>query len=400
MRMPITFGFSQIVSNGFGLYLFAALVPLMQSSIDISAWFLAIVGACTQVAYLSGAMLVGTYGQRFDSGKVLMISMVVTSAMLFIMASQNDQAVILVALVVLAVNAAICWGCIVELVTRYGLVGRTATNLSFIASGSAWGYGVNGALILMFIPLFGWRSAWALGGVLGILALLTIIVLLKRLQSSEEKTDRIPGDVLAMGVKQLMRTVFKERPAFLSCLIFFAVGFATIPFSTWLNLYLAELSLPSALGGYTWSMIGLSGMVSGLLAGKLSDYKGHGIALLVMFLGFALCITAFTYDPSRFVLVAGFGYGLMYFAIWGVISGWLNKQYSSKVTMQINGIGMVVFGTGGALGNLLAGAILEFTGSLSTMYGLIAVISVLLAALATYIYMKERTPDEPFVGAF
>lgn len=399
MRMPITFGFSQIVSNGFGLYLFAALVPLMQSSIDISAWFLALVGASTQVAYLSGAMLVGTYGQRFDSGKVLMVSMIITSAMLFTMAWQSNQAVILAALVILAMNAAICWGCIVELVTRYGLVGRTATNLAFIASGSAWGYGVNGLLILMFIPLFGWRSAWALGGVLGVLALVTIFMLLRRLQSSVA-TDQVPGDVLAMSIKQLMRTVFKERPAFLSCLIFFAVGFATIPFSTWLNLYLAELSLPSALGGYTWSMIGLSGMVSGLLAGKLSDYKGHGIALLVMFLGFALCIVAFTYDPRRFVLVAGFGYGLMYFAIWGVISGWLNKQYSSKVTMQINGIGMVVFGSGGALGNLLAGAIQEVTGSLAMMYSLIALISVLLAVLAGYIYMSERTPEEPLVGAF
>lgn len=399
MRMPITFGFSQIVSNGFGLYLFAALVPLMQTSIDISPWFLAIVGASTQIAYLSGAMLVGTFGQRFDSGKVLMTSMVITSAMLFIMAWYSHQVVILGALVVLAMNAAICWGCIVELVTRYGLVGRTATNLAFIASGSAWGYGVNGLLILLFIPLFGWRSAWALGGVLGILALVTIFVLLKRLQTVEE-THLVAGDVLAMGVKQLLRTIVKERPAFLSCLIFFSVGFATIPFSTWLNLYLAELSLPSALGGYTWSMIGLSGMVSGLLAGKLSDYKGHGIALLLMFLGFALCISAFTYDPSRFVLVAGFGYGLMYFAIWGVISGWLNKQYSSKVTMQINGIGMVVFGTGGALGNLLAGAIQEFTGSLAMMYSLIAVISVLLAILSAYIYMTERTPDEPLVGAF
>jgi MFS family permease len=399
MRMPITFGFSQIISNGFGLYLFAALVPLMQASIDISPWFMAIVGACMQVAYLSGAMLVGSYGQRFDSGKVLLVAMIVTSLMLFTIAGQSNQLIILGALVVLAMQAAICWGAIVELVTRYGLVGRTATNLSFIASGSAWGYGVNGVLILLFIPLFGWRSAWFLGGVMGLVALFAIYRLLKRLQSSDE-TNRVPGDVLAMSVKQLMRTVFKERPAFLSCLLFFLVGFATIPFSTWLNLYLAELSLPSALGGYTWGMIGVSGMVSGLLAGKLSDYKGHGIALLVMFLGFALCISAFTYDPSRFVLVAGFGYGLMYFAIWGVISGWLNKQYSSKVTMQINGIGMVVFGLGGALGNLLAGATQELTGSLTLVYNVIAMISVLLAVIAAYIYMTERTPDEPLVGAF
>ncbi|MGP1678120.1 MAG: hypothetical protein ACTS6J_13295, partial [Burkholderiales bacterium] len=46
------------------------------------------------------------------------------------------------------------------------------------------------------------------------------------------------------------------------------VGFTTMPFSYWLNSYLDELSLPAALGGYTWATVGGTGMVAGFLTGK------------------------------------------------------------------------------------------------------------------------------------
>ncbi len=89
------------------------------------------------------------------------------------------------------------------------------------------------------------------------------------------------------------------------------------------------------------------------------------MALLIVFGGFALGQFAFVYDPASFAVFAGFGYGLMYFPMWGIIAGWVNQHYSSTATMQINGIGMVTFGLGGALGNLMAGFIRDFSGSLA-----------------------------------
>lgn len=399
MRMAITFGFNQVISHGFGLFLFAALVPLMQESIDITSWHLATIGALTQLSYLGGAMILGIIGHRMDSGRLLIGTGILTSCLLFSMAWLNDPLIITCVLTVMAASAAISWGGIVEMVTSYGRLDRTSTNLSIASSGTAWGYSLNGLIILLVVPIFGWRSGWIAASVFGLVTLFATIALLRHMRQNKEEHDI--EVTFAMTSRQLFATVFKERTAFLSCLVLFLVGLSTMTFSTWLNTFLAQLNLPAALGGYTWSVIGMTGMVVGFFAGKLADSKGHGIALLIIFGAFALGLLAFTYDPARFVLLAGLGYGLMYFPIWGIVAGWVSKHYSSKATMQINGIGMVTFGLGGALGNLAAGAINEFTGSLMNVYWLITAMGCVLFVLAAYIYLSDRKPvdEQPLVGA-
>lgn len=399
MRMAITFGFNQVISHGFGLFLFAALVPLMQESIDITSWHLATIGALTQLSYLGGAMILGIIGHRMDSGRLLIGTGILTSCLLFSMAWLNDPLIITCVLTVMAASAAISWGGIVEMVTSFGRLDRTSTNLSIASSGTAWGYSLNGLIILLVVPVFGWRSGWIAASVFGLITLFATITLLRHMRQNKEEHDI--EVTFAMTSRQLFATVFKERTAFLSCLVLFLVGLSTMTFSTWLNTFLAQLNLPAALGGYTWSVIGMTGMVVGFFAGKLADSKGHGIALLIIFGAFALGLLAFTYDPARFVLLAGLGYGLMYFPIWGIVAGWVSKHYSSKATMQINGIGMVTFGLGGALGNLAAGAINEFTGSLMNVYLLITAMGCVLFVLAAYIYLSDRKPvdEQPLVGA-
>ncbi|MCO4785096.1 MFS transporter [Marinomonas atlantica] len=398
MRMAITFGFNQVISHGFGLFLFAALVPLMQESIDITSWHLATIGALTQLSYLVGAMILGIIGHRMDSGRLLIGTGILTSCLLFSMAWLNDPLIITCVLTIMAASAAISWGGIVEMVTSYGRLDRTSTNLSIASSGTAWGYSLNGLIILLVVPVFGWRSGWIAASVFGLITLFATITLLRHMRQNKEEHDI--EVTFAMTSRQLFMTVLKERTAFLSCLVLFLVGLSTMTFSTWLNTFLAELNLPAALGGYTWSVIGMTGMVVGFFAGKLADSKGHGIALLIIFGAFALGLLAFTYNPARFVLLAGLGYGLMYFPIWGIVAGWVSKHYSSKATMQINGIGMVAFGLGGALGNLAAGAINEFTGSLMNVYWLITAMGCVLFVLAAYIYLSDRKPvdEQPLVG--
>ncbi|SEG75384.1 MFS transporter [Marinobacterium lutimaris] len=399
MRMTVTLGINQIISHGFGLFLFAALVPLMQASIEITHWHLASIGALTQLAYLAGAMLLGLIGHHVNSGRLLLVTGSITTLLLFSMSLLNDPMVITLVLTVMAASAAISWGGIVELITRYGRPENCATNLATASSGTAWGYGLNGLLILLVIPLFGWRSGWILAGALGAATLLLTLSLLRSLKQRHEN-HLVEESTGALSPLQLFRTILRERTAFCACLICFLVGASTMPFSNWLNTYLAELSLPPALGGYTWTITGLTGMAAGFLIGKLADRRGHGLALLIIFAGFALGLLAFAYSPARFAAVAGFCYGLMYFPMWGIVAGWVSRQYGSKATMQINGIGMVTFGLGGALGNLVAGFVRESSGSLSGVYALITGLAILLTLVAGFICVTERQPKPPFEPAF
>lgn len=391
MRMPAIFGMNQIVSHGFGMFLFAALMPFMREAVEISPWQLATIGALTQLAYLAGAMLVGTLGHRLGTGRLALLTGLTTSSLLLCMSQLRSPLLITLTLTCLAVSAAISWGCIVEIVSRCARPERRSTYLSCASSGTAWGYAINGLLILLVVPLLGWQSSWQVAGLLGLLVVALTWHMLRDLKAApaNEAADVSPVDT-AIPASRLFATIIGERTALFACLICLLVGFSTMPFSYWLNTYLAELSLPAALGGYTWATVGGTGMLAGFITGKLADRKGHGIALMVIFTGFALGQLAFVLDPGRFALVAGFGYGLMYFPMWGIVAGWVNQHYSSTATMQISGICMVTFGLGGTLGNLLAGQIHENTGSLQHMFLVLAAAALLLVVLAIAILRGNR----------
>lgn len=391
MRMPTTFGLNQIVSHGFGMFLFAALMPHMREAIDISPWQLATIGALTQLAYLAGAMLLGLLGHRLGTGRLALITGVTTSTLLFSMSQLRDPVLITLVLTCLAASAAISWGCIVEIISRCARAELRSTYLSCASSGTAWGYAINGLLILLVVPLLGWQSSWQLASLFGALVVGLTWHLLRNLQSLPP--SQVDNREAVIPTSRLFATIIGERTALFACLICLLVGFTSMPFSYWLNSYLDELQLPAALGGYTWATVGGTGMVAGFVTGKLADRKGHGSALMVIFSGFALGLLAFIYDPSKFALVAGFGYGLMYFPMWGIVAGWVNQRYSSTATMQISGICMVAFGLGGTLGNLLAGYIRESTGSLQYVFLVLTIASLLLVMLAMVILRSNRKPS-------
>ncbi|WP_439888463.1 MFS transporter [Pseudomonas sp. MBLB4123] len=391
MRMPTTFGMNQIVSHGFGMFLFAALMPFMREAIEISAWQLATIGALTQVAYLAGAMLLGTLGHRLGTGRLVLLTGIFSSTLLLCMAQLRDPLLITLTLTCLAASAAISWGCIVEIVSRCARAEQRSTYLSCASSGTAWGYALNGLLILVVVPLLGWQASWQVAGLFGLLVVALTWHMLRDLKAApaEAVEGLVPVDA-AIPTSRLFATIIGERTALFACLICLLVGFTTMPFSYWLNSYLDELSLPAALGGYTWATVGGTGMVAGFITGKLADRRGHGTALMVIFSGFALGLLAFVADPGKFALVAGFGYGLMYFPMWGIVAGWVNQHHSSTATMQISGICMVTFGLGGTLGNLLAGYIRESTGSLHDVFLVLSAASLLLVALAVVILRGNR----------
>ncbi|OYD25742.1 MFS transporter [Oceanimonas baumannii] len=386
VKIAVVFGLNQVVSHGFGMFLFAAMVPLMRESILLNHWHLAAIGALTQLAYLAGALLLGVFGHRLGTERLALITGSLSSGLLLTMAYLEHPLLIMAVLTCLAASAAISWGTLVEIVSRHVHAGLRSTCLSTISSGTAWGYGLNGLLILIIVPMLGWQQAWLLAGGTGLL----VVTLTRRLLQALNKplTATAVSPEPALPTSRLLFTIFNERTAFLACLTCFLAGLTTMPFSSWVNTYLDQLALPASLGGYTWTTVGVTGMVAGLLAGKLADKQGHGVALLVIFGGFALGLMAFVYDPGRFALMAGFGYGLMYFPMWGILAGWVGRDYSATATMQISGACMMTFGLGGTLGNLLTGYLRAATGSLDAVFIALAGAAVLLVVLAVWIWAK------------
>lgn len=391
MRVAAVFGLNQIVSHGFGLFLFAALVPLMRESVAITNWHLAAIGALTQLSYLAGALLLGFIGNKVCSTRLVLVTGSMTTVLLYSMSQLQHPLIITLVLVVLAASAAISWGAIVEILGRHAKPERCSTYLSFASSGTAWGYGLNGLLILLVVPTLGWQSSWQIAALVGLIVVSLTWRLLTKLKR-QPSTHTIPVQAMIPASK-LLSTIMRERTALFACVVSLLLGFSTMPFANWLSTYLNELQLPATLGGYTWTVAGVTGMFAGAITGWVADRTSHATALMIIFTGFALSLIAFIYNPTQFAVLAGLGYGLMYFPVWGILAGWIRQSFSSTATMQICSICMVTFGLGGALGNLLAGFIRDATGSLELVY-MIVTLTVILMVLLTLIVMRTSPSSD------
>jgi MFS family permease len=391
LRVAAVFGLNQIVSHGFGLFLFAALVPLMRESVAITNWHIAAIGALTQLSYLAGALLLGFIGNKICSTRLVLTTGFLTTILLFSMSQLQSPLIITLVLVLLAASASISWGAIVEIIGRHSKPERCSTYLSFASSGTAWGYGLNGLLILMVVPALGWQRSWQIAAVFGLIVVLFTWRLLTKM--NRQPSIQNSSAQAMIPAAELLSTIMRERTALFACVVSFLLGFSTMPFANWLSTYLNELQLPATLGGYTWTIAGVTGMFAGVITGWIADRTSHATALMIIFIGFALSLIAFVYDPTQFAVLAGFGYGLMYFPVWGILAGWIRQSFSSTATMQICSICMVTFGLGGALGNLLAGFIRDVTGSLELVY-IIVTMAVLLMILLTLVIMRTSPSSD------
>lgn len=118
--------------------------------------------------------------------------------------------------------------------------------------------------------------------------------------------------------------------------------------------------------------------------------------MLVMALGYAVSLAVFSYDPVEYAFIAGIGYGLIYFPVWGILASWVSQVYSPVATMQLSGLGMVASALGGSSGNFVAGLIQTTTGSLEMLYLLLASGSGVLLALALIMLWQQKQRSEQY----
>ena len=384
MQLAIILGANQVVSHGFGVFLFAALFPLMRDALDMTHWHLTLTGVATQIAYLAGALCVSILGRIVSAERLILLTAGGATLLLASLSQVAEPVIIIVLLFLLAFSAAVCWGAIVGLISQYADKQNAATSLSVAGSGTAWGYGINGLILLWWVPVFGWQSVWILtAGIAGLIFLTTIYMMRSLSGISTRQPEKLSESELdTLSVRQLIMACLTEYRALFSCLIYFLIGLTCITFTSWLNTRLDEVDPSGFQGGITWSVIGISGMLAGLLIGRVADKKGHEVALLLAASGYAAGLLAFSFNPLQFAVIAGAGYGMIYFPVWGVVSSWLSQRYSPVATMQLSGVGMIASAIGGSLGNIIAGQILNQTGSLTLLYDFLALAGCITVVLA------------------
>jgi len=154
------------------------------------------------------------------------------------------------------------------------------------ASGLIWLGGSAGILVTgLFAPftidpshLQGWRYAWVIMGVFGVIAAFGFEFVTRKRETEKmpSQTESKPRDKENENVCRLLLS--PKRLLFLIASYFF-FGWGYIIYFTYLIPYLVSQGIPSLYAGLIWSGIGFAGLFNGWIGGKAIDRWPSGYTL-------------------------------------------------------------------------------------------------------------------------
>ncbi|MEY9096503.1 YbfB/YjiJ family MFS transporter [Paenibacillus sp. RC84] len=154
------------------------------------------------------------------------------------------------------------------------------------ASGLIWLGGSAGILVTgLFAPftidpshLQGWRYAWVIMGVFGVIAAVGFEFVTRKREAEKipSQTESKPRDKESENVYRLLLN--PKRLLFLIASYFF-FGWGYIIYFTYLIPYLVSKGIPSLYAGLIWSGIGFAGLFNGWIGGKAIDRWPSGYTL-------------------------------------------------------------------------------------------------------------------------
>ncbi len=362
---------------GFGIYLFASLIPEMRTEIGFDYAAVGLMTAAAQGGFLVFALISGLFASVIGARKAIIFSVFLCAACLILMPLTGNSLIAGVLLALMAAAAASVWVPMVAVCKELIPARHQGKAFGLISSGTAYGVFINGLALPLLMPGYGWKSIWL---VLGAATLgLALWAMLRIGLRDQPARSGIPAKPLPLGSR--LRVL--GRPEALAILLMmFLNGLSCMPAQNYLSAMMREeLGYSVGSAALAWSIIGIVGMFSGLAVGALADRISIRWAMVVTYA--LLCISAALYlnHATLVVVYAGaVAFGLAFYAIFGLVPAYTSIIFSHEEATSVFGIGNVLLGLGGMAGNYFAGLSREYSGSFETTYWI-----VLAAAVATLV---------------
>ena len=381
-------------THGFGYFLFPVLLPTMRAEHGLSYATTANITAAAQIAYMAGSLFAGAMGPKLGAGRLTLVSIVVPALCLLAMSIAQSAWAIGALVAAMAASAAINWTAISALAGVYIAGKRRGLVLTVAATGSAWGVCANGVLVSQAMPAWSSSDAWTLVGVITVaIAAITGTALARRGALGDSSQTMVAAD--PAEVEPEAGAVGLRHPAMIYVVLFSVLaGVTAIPFLTYFGAYLeTEVGNSAALVGSVWSVLGITGAVTGFAVGWTADRYGVPRALRGLFLALVAgaLILVFLPEPP-IVYGAGIAFGLMYFSLWGLISTYVNQFLALGPAMRMIAISLICVSAAAAVGNWAAGQWASLGHSFGDVYVIVAVIGCAMIAL-TMTMPRKKNPD-------
>lgn len=377
--LPVAVALIMVATHGFGLFLFGAIVPVLQADYGYSYSYVGLASGTLQIAYMVGALIIGSIGHRFAPRYWLIGATCLCISLLLLLSTTVKEEHIIFIFALLGIGSAISWGSAVGVVNEllpkkyHGLV------LTISASGGAWGMLTIGFLMENARAKIDVINFWSIGAVLGLIGLVVILFLLNKPvgdehSSSAGQDDSQPGEI---------STPQTRRVAYISIMLAGLLGATAVPFTTYLSSYLVdEVGRSIDVASSIWQVLGFTGAVSGFVIGWLSNRLDKRHIMHLTFAAFAISCLYLAFQPtSSYVSMVGVGHGVILNPFWGLIAAYIGQFFSPTSTMRLASLGLTAFGLCSAVANWCIGQWAGYGGEFSTVYTALGVLCILMSVL-------------------
>jgi predicted MFS family arabinose efflux permease len=375
----IIVGVSMGRSQSMGLYL-----PAVTQALDVGREPFALAMALAQLMMGFGAPLSGGLIDRFGAGRIILLCVLATVAGLYLMYAATSGADLLVSGVLMGVG--VSGTGVTSLVGTVGRLAPAEKRLSAIASiGMAAGIGGFVALPVMhlLIELVGWQQS-----LLWLMAITALLIPIAWPISG--RPSRQEGSTRSQAFTEALGEALRHPSYWLLTAGFFVCGFHVAFIVVHLPAFAADQGLPSWVGPYALSVVGIANIVGTFLAGRSGRLVEKRQGLGVIYLGRAVLFLGFLYlpiTPTTVIVLCGL-LGLLWLATIPLTSGLVATFFGTQWMSMLFGIVFLSHQLGSFLGVWLAGRLYDLTHSYDAMWW-ISIALGLLAALINW-PIRER----------
>jgi MFS family permease len=319
----------------------------------------------------------GAIADRFGAVRVIIAGTLLYAAGIFMMAhASTPESLYLSSGVLIGFGLS---GCSFNLViASFGkLLPESWRSLAFGAGTASGSFGqfLFSPLGVLFIDLYGWRTALLIFAALMLLILPLSLVL----ATPRASATAALGDVPSQSIKQSLAEAFGHRSYVLLVLGFFTCGFQLAFITVHLPSYLVDRGLSAEVGGWTLATIGLFNIIGSLGAGWLGSRMSKPYLLSAIYFARALAIAAFVLLPASTPATLAFAaaMGLLWLSTVPPTSGLVALMFGTRWLAMLFGFAFFSHQVGGFLGVWLGGILFERTGSYDAVWWLSVVFGVL-----------------------
>lgn len=320
--------------------------------------------ALSQLLMGVGAPLSGGLIDKFGAGRIVVVCLLTTIAGLGLMYAATSALMLIVSGILMGIG--VSGTGVTALVGTIGRLAPPEKRLSAIAS-LGMAAGIGGFVALPVMHLLIERAGWQ-GSLLWLMAIVALLIPLAWPIGGKPAAP-LPGAAV-QSVTEALSEAARHPSYWLLTAGFFVCGFHVAFIMVHLPAFTVDQGLPTWVGPYALSAVGIANIIGTFLAGQSGRYIDKRRALSVIYFGRALLFFGFLILPitPATVIILCAMLGLLWLATVPLTSGLVATFFGTSWMSMLFGIVFLSHQLGAFLGVWLGGLIFDITKSYDLMW--------------------------------